>query len=196
MKKSLPSLLVVISLLAGGSIRPSFGQVAVAGKSNRVSPGKPHTSRSAGGVEARIRRVENGVLLPAIIKGAPPVRLKLADRMRYYDTQGVSIAVINGGRIEWARGYGVKEAGRSGRVTTETLFSAGSISKPVTAMAALNFVESGKLNLDEDVNNKLVSWKVPENEFTRQSKVTLRRLLTHNVGPAAGRRRRQNPPLR
>jgi len=43
-------------------------------------------------------------------------------------------------------------------------------------------VEHGKLSLDEDVNQKLKSWKVPENEFTKTEKVTLRRLLSHTGG--------------
>lgn len=186
MKKSALNLLPVISLLVGGSVHPLFGQTAVPGKSKQHSARKAKASRDDKSIEERIRRVENGILPQAIIKGAPAVRLKLADRMRYYSTQGVSIAVINNGRIEWARGYGLKEAGKSDRVTPETLFAAGSISKPVAAMAALQFVENGKLNLDEDVNNKLVSWKVPENEFTKQSKVTLRRLLNHTSGLPLG----------
>lgn len=186
MRKLFLNLFVVFSLSVSGCIHPVFGQIAVSGKAKRNLSKKAKPFQYAQSIEERIRRVENGILLPAIIKGAPPVRLKLADQMRYYDTQGVSIAVINNGKIEWARGYGVKEAGKSDRVTPETLFSAGSISKPVTAMAALNFVENGKLNLDEDVNNKLVSWKVPENEYTKQSKVTLRRLLNHTSGLSLG----------
>lgn len=186
MKKSFLHSLAVISLILAGTVHPPLGQTAAAGKARRSQSKKAKPSRDAGSVEERIRRVENGILLPAVIKGAPPVRLKLADRMRYYNTQGVSIAVINNWRVEWARGYGVKEAGKGERVTPETLFSAGSISKPVAAMAALHFVEKGKLELDEDVNKKLVSWKVPENEFTKQSKVTLRRLLNHTSGLPLG----------
>jgi CubicO group peptidase (beta-lactamase class C family) len=49
-------------------------------------------------------------------------------------------------------------------------------------MGALKMVQDGKLNLDEDVNKKLVSWKMPENEFTKTEKVTLRRILTHTAG--------------
>jgi CubicO group peptidase (beta-lactamase class C family) len=187
MKKSILSLLMASSLLtAGGCVRPSFGQIAVAGKSSRNSSRESKSSRGDKNIEARIRRFENGLLLPAVIKGAPPVRLKLADRMRYYNTVGVSIAVINDGKLEWARGYGLKEAGKSDPVTSDTLFSAGSISKPVAAMGALRLVEEGKLDLDEDVNNKLVSWKVPENEYTKQTKVTLRRLLNHTSGLPLG----------
>ncbi len=46
----------------------------------------------------------------------------------------------------------------------------------------MKMVQDGKLQLDEDVNKKLVSWKIPVNEFTKEQKVTLRRLLTHNAG--------------
>jgi hypothetical protein len=47
-------------------------------------------------------------------------------------------------------------------VTPETLFQAGSNSKPVTALGALKLAEKGKLKLDENVNDELVSWKLPE----------------------------------
>jgi CubicO group peptidase (beta-lactamase class C family) len=67
-------------------------------------------------------------------------------------------------------------------VTPRTLFQAASISKPVAALAALRLVEQGLLSLDEDVNARFVSWKVPENEFTKTEKVTLRRLLSHTAG--------------
>ena len=43
-------------------------------------------------------------------------------------------------------------------------------------------VQEGKLALDEDVNTKLITWKVPENEFTKDKKVTLRGLLSHTAG--------------
>ena len=102
--------------------------------------------------------------------------------MAFYKTPGVSIAVINDGKLEWARGYGVLEAGGNNPVTTATLFQACSISKPIAAMAALSLVDRGKLDLDEDLNRLLESWKIPQNEFTREKKVTLRRLLSHTAG--------------
>jgi len=108
--------------------------------------------------------------------------MRLLDRMAYYHVPGVSIAVINDNRIEWAKGYGVLEAGTNAPVTPDTLFQAASIAKPVVAVAALHHVEQGLIDLDADVNRYLVSWQVPENEFTAQEKVTLRRLLSHSAG--------------
>ncbi len=133
-------------------------------------------------IASRIDRVEKGLLPPAVLKGETPIKMPLADRMRFYKTPGVSIAVINDGRIEWARGYGVLEAGGKELVTPETLFQAASNTKSLTAMVVLRLVEQGKLDLDSDVNKWLVSWKVPENEFTKDQKVTVRRLLSHTAG--------------
>src|SRR6185503_5438283 len=133
-------------------------------------------------VAQRIERVENGLRPPAVLKGEPPEKMKLADRMRFYKTPGVSIALINDGKIEWARGFGVLEAGGKQPVTSETLFQAASNSKSLTAMVVLRLVEQAKLDLDSDVNNRLISWKVPENEFTKDQKVTVRRLLSHTAG--------------
>ncbi len=136
------------------------------------------------GHTARIQRVENS-LIPEpgiVIKGQAPQKMALSDRMELYKVPGVSIAVINDFKIEWAKGYGVKESGGNEPVTTETLFQAASISKPVAAFAALYFVEQGLLDLDEDVNNFLVSWEVPENEFTQEKKVALRHIMSHSAG--------------
>jgi CubicO group peptidase (beta-lactamase class C family) len=94
---------------------------------------------------------------------------------------GVSVAVIQDGKIAWARGFGVTRLGGP-PVTENTLFQAGSISKPVTAMAVMHLVQSGRLDLDADVNSYLKTWKVPENEFTARKKVTLRELLSHTAG--------------
>jgi CubicO group peptidase (beta-lactamase class C family) len=144
--------------------------------------GAEKAKTKAAALEAHVRRIEHGLLPGTLIKGAPPATMELVERMRFHKVPGVSIAVIQDGRVEWARGFGVKEAGKSDPVTPETMFQAASISKPITALAALRLVQDGRLNLDEDVNAKLVSWHVPENELTRAQKVTLRRLLSHTAG--------------
>ena len=173
--------ILFLSLLTAFAL--SFNQFG-AGLPNSASASETlahSSSQSAADLEAKIRRVENGLRPSTVIKGQTE-GLNIAERMKYYKAPGVSIAVINNGRIEWARGYGVVEAGDPRPITSETLFQAGSISKPVAAMAALRLVEQGKLDLDEDVNRKLKSWKVPENDFTKEKKVTLRGILSHSAG--------------
>ncbi|HKF22889.1 MAG TPA: serine hydrolase [Candidatus Angelobacter sp.] len=112
----------------------------------------------------------------------PPLEMTLQQLMKTFKIPGLSVAVIDNYKVAWAKGYGVIGPDSSEPVTTRTLFQAGSISKPVAAVGAMWLVEHGKLALDEDVNLKLKSWKVPENEFTKDQKVTLRRLVSHSAG--------------
>ena len=134
-------------------------------------------------LEARIEQVENGLVKYTILGRMPLSRkYSLAERMENYQVPGVGIAVIEDFQIDWAKGYGVRVAGGNEPITSQTLFNAGSIVKMFAAAGALSLVETGSLNLDQDVNEKLVSWQVPENEFTTTEKVTLRRLLSHSGG--------------
>src|ERR1700733_1535774 len=172
MVKRVSSLIVLILLALGTMPQP--------GALRSAHASIPHTypSGQASGDAAKIREVTQN-LLPAVqIKGRSN-QMTLSDRMRYYKVPGVSVAVINNGKIEWARGFGVTDARTNEPVTAETLFQAGSISKPVAAAAVLHLVEEGKLDLDQDVNAKLKSWKLPDNQFTEKKKVTLREILSH-----------------
>ncbi|TYZ06378.1 serine hydrolase [Hymenobacter lutimineralis] len=131
-------------------------------------------------VPTRIRAVENSLLPYVPVAGLPG--WNLLDRMKYHRVPGLSIAVIHNYRVEWVKGYGWADTTKRLPVTPATLFSAGSISKLVTAGAALQLVQAGKLSLDAPINTYLKSWQLPENEFTRQQPVTLRRLLSHQGG--------------
>lgn len=139
------------------------------------------TSASADAIEQRIARVESDLLPAVLVKGESRQPVTLAGMMKEKHVPAVSIAVINDGRIEWARAYGVTRIGGP-PATTQTLFQAASISKPVSALAVMQLVEQGKLNLDADVNDFLRSWKLPASELTSKEKVTLRRLLSHSAG--------------
>jgi len=132
-------------------------------------------------VDARVQRIQDSIVPGTLVKGEPIQTRKLSDVMAELHVPGVSITVVHDGQIEWARGFGAASTGGP-LVTPETLFQAASISKPVTAMAVLHLVQSGKLDLDTDVNQYLKTWKVPENEFNAKKKVTLRELLTHTAG--------------
>ncbi len=137
-----------------------------------VSHGQPHDSL--------ITKFENGLLPVVLIEGESP--LNLADRMKYYKVPGISIAVIKDYNIEWSRQYGAMDAEIQNPVTNKTLFNAGSLSKGVAALTVLSLVQAGKIDLNQDINEQLISWKLPENEFTKKSAVTPLLLLNHSGG--------------
>ncbi len=95
---------------------------------------------------------------------------------------GLSVAFIENGKIAWQKTYGYSNLQDSIPVTKSTLFNGASLSKPVAAMTALKLSEKGYINLDADVNNYLKDWKVSENAFTGQQKVTLKGLIGHTAG--------------
>lgn len=124
---------------------------------------------------------ENGLRRSVTSLGAPPERLRLSDRMAHYRVPGLSVAVIERCRVTLARGFGVIGE-HGGEVGPGTLFQAASISKPVTALAALRLVEQGRLTLDGDIRPGMRGWTLPDNELMRGQPVTLRRLLSHGAG--------------
>lgn len=140
----------------------------------------PFTVLAQTSVDAQIKRVEQGLLPAVLIKGDPSWSIE--ERMKQWKVPGMSIAVVKDFKVEWARTYGIKDIDTKEPVTAETLFQAGSISKPVAAMVALKRVQDGKIALDENINNKLVTWKLPDNDFTAKKKVTLANLLSHTAG--------------
>lgn len=130
-----------------------------------------------------IQLVEKGLrpayILEGVNDGQPPASIE--ERLRYWHVPGVSVAVVNNGAIEWAKGYGVTEAG--GRVIdTETIFQTGSIGKTVTAVTVLALVDRGLFGLDRAVNEYLTSWQLPESEVAEGEYVTLERILNHGAG--------------
>ncbi len=181
--KSSPAVPVLfLSLLCSGCAPDLGARAATPPRTDATARELPPGDTDDNTVNERIRRVERGLLPVVIVEGATAPEMTIADRLVHYHVPGVSVAVIHGGEIAWARSYGVTEAGGSQPVTPDTIFQACSISKPVAALAALRQVQEGKLALDEDVNVKLRSFKVPESPLTKTKKVTLRRLLSHSAG--------------
>lgn len=141
----------------------------------------PAPATSAGGPSNAHTHYVETHLLPSVIKpGQKPSTL--ADRMRDSAVPGISVAVIQGGKLAWARGWGVRDTKSCEAVTPDTDFQAASISKPVTAMLALRMVEQGKIGLDTNINEALTSWKLPVDQRLAPQGVTLRQLLSHTAG--------------
>ncbi len=96
-------------------------------------------------------------------------------RMDFYNIPGVSISVVDGGKLLWSDHYGEG-------VSKETLFQAGTMTKAITSIAVLKLVEEGILDLDTDINSYLKEWDLGKEIYTKRTKITLRHLLSHTSG--------------
>jgi len=130
----------------------------------------------------RIQQIENAIQPVLQIEGQEIPSYTIEERLKQLGIPGLSVAAVVDGELAWVKGYGQASVKDSISVSAETMFLAGSISKPVAALRAHQLVESGVFDLDENVNNYLTSWQVPDNEFTQNEKVTLRRILNHTAG--------------
>lgn len=142
----------------------------------------PNSQDDSSLLDERIARIENGLQPNLQIQGDSLPNYNIEERLKELGIPGVSIAVINEGQIEWAKAYGFADISENRPVTGETMFLAGSISKPVAALRAHQLVEEGVISLDTNVNDYLSDWKLPDNEFTENEKVTTRRILNHTAG--------------
>lgn len=131
--------------------------------------------------EARIQLVENQVGVNRFVPEKRP-NPGMEARMAVFGIKGMSIAVIHHYKIDWVKHYGMADAERKIPVTDETLFEPGSISKSVHALGVMKLVETGKLNLFQDVNTYLKSWQFPYSEKAKGKKITLAQLLSHSAG--------------
>ncbi|UFT98186.1 beta-lactamase family protein [Radiobacillus kanasensis] len=106
---------------------------------------------------------------------------RVTEMIDSYGVRGLSIATLKQGEV-FTEAFGVKNIELHDPVTEETLFNACSMSKLVTSLLVLLLVDREILSLDEDVNQKLKSWRVPDDNWTSREKVTLRMLLSHQSG--------------
>ncbi|WP_368505045.1 serine hydrolase domain-containing protein [Alkalihalophilus sp. As8PL] len=107
--------------------------------------------------------------------------INMQERMDHYQVAGLSVAHIHNRHIN-LESYGLLEAGSTICVDDNTLFNTCSISKFLTGMLVVILAEKGLVDVDEDVNERLTSWKVPTNNWTEVKPVSLRNLLSHQSG--------------
>lgn len=120
---------------------------------------------------------------PVALAQAPSLRgldAYVGQVMRDWHVPGLAIAVVQDGKVVVARGYGVRELGKPGKVDAETLFDIGSNTKAFTAAALGTLVASGKLDWDARVADTLPSFRLGDPWATEN--VSLRDLLTHRTG--------------
>jgi hypothetical protein len=130
-----------------------------------------HTKR----VKSKIAQVENGLFVGKGVVFADSIVSKygIYDRMQFYKVPSVSIAVINKGKIEWAKAYGFADVGEQRKADVNTLYQAASISKSVNALCILKLGQEGRLSLDKDFREYLNTWRFPDSEFSKGKHMTL-----------------------
>ena len=89
---------------------------------------------------------------------------------------GLSVAVVENGEYEWASGFGLADVENNSPATEHTLFRLASISKPLTATAAMQLWERGQLDLDAPVQKYCPAF--PQ----KQAAITTRQVMGHLAG--------------
>lgn len=136
-------------------------------------------------IEEKIKHVEKNVPTGVFeIVGKP--KESISERMKFYNVKGLSIAVINDYKVEWAKGYGWADSSEQRPVTPETFFQIASMSKSLNAMGLLKLAQDNKLDINADINNYLASWKFPYDDKSKGKKITVAQLLSHSAGVTAG----------
>jgi serine beta-lactamase-like protein LACTB len=125
-------------------------------------------------------------LSPALVEA---IGTAVSDEMSRFGIPGLSLAIAEGGELRFAAGYGFADVENAIRATPETSFRLASISKPITAVAALQLAEQGRLDLDAP------AWKYCSAYPAKPWVVTSRQLLCHQGG-VRGYRAGEPPPQR
>ncbi|WP_078410996.1 serine hydrolase domain-containing protein [Priestia abyssalis] len=100
------------------------------------------------------------------------------EAIKEYQIPGASLAVIKDGEIIFQENWGIQSDGTP--VTADTLFTLGSVSKPLTSLAILRLVDQGKIELDHAIDTYITSFTYNKNGF--ENNITIRHLLTHTSG--------------
>lgn len=132
-------------------------------------------------IDERIARAMDDIRPETAFVGRLGAPHALAERMAFFHTPGLGLAVVEGFELAWAGGFGRRTVGTDDPVTAGTLFQAASISKPLLALAVMRLVQDGVLELDRDVEEYLTSWRVPASDGWHP-RLTLRQLLSHTAG--------------
>ena len=120
------------------------------------------------------------VSLPAVTlltaQESDPIDAIVQEAMAAQRIPGVAVAVVHGGRVVKAQGYGLANVEHEAPVTDRTVFQSGSVGKQFTATAVMLLVEDGALSLDDTLSRFY-----PEGP-PAWGAITLRHLLTHTSG--------------
>lgn len=123
---------------------------------------------------------------PAVLSGLSPdtglssLQQRVPQLMESADIPGLSLAIIEDGKLTSVKAYGVRDTATGEPVTIDTVFQAASLSKPVFAYLVFRLVEKGLLDLDQPLADHLPYPRLKHDQ--RYKKITARMILSHSAG--------------
>lgn len=105
---------------------------------------------------------------------------QVSQMMKDAGVPGMSLAVMDRGRVVYSRAYGYKDFGKKDPVNDETIFEACSLSKNFLAFAVYKLVDEGRLDLDKPLYKYLPY--PPLAHDPRYKRITARMVLSHTSG--------------
>ena len=103
----------------------------------------------------------------------------LRKTMQEHHIPGVAVAVVKGGKLAYARGFGVRNVDSGEAVSTRSLFHMASVTKTFVATAVMQLWEQGKISLDAPVVSYLPYFRLDD---ARYKDITIARMLNHTSG--------------
>jgi CubicO group peptidase (beta-lactamase class C family) len=100
--------------------------------------------------------------------------------LKAWNAPGSAVAIIKDDRVLMAKGYGVKERGKPGAVTADTVFAIGSMTKAFTTASMAMLIDEGKMSWDDPVRKHVEFFRLSDPLANEQ--VTLRDLVSHRTG--------------
>jgi len=104
----------------------------------------------------------------------------IEESMKRWKIPGMSVVVIENGKVTYMKGFGVKEIGKPDKVDENTLFAIASNSKAFTGLSIAMLESEGKLNLNDKVSKYIPEIKMYDPSITEL--LTIKDVMTHRVG--------------
>ena len=171
----------VIDLLVGKTDKVNFLQML-----KKISfQNKVNTTMLSEAVRIKKSQLEKEIIGKVKFIDEPENYSTISNSMTSYNIPGLSLAVINKGKIEWSQTY-TNPRFPNQKLNNTTIFQAASLSKPVTFLAALRMHTAGTIDLDKNIEKYVKSFSLPQGKQTKENPITFRNIFAHTSGIIAG----------
>lgn len=112
---------------------------------------------------------------------AEEMAARAQELMRKRHTPGVSLALVDGQQVVWAQGFGYADVAANRPATPETVYHAGALAAPMTALALMRMAEEGLVDIDAPLTTYVPEFAI-QSHFPDAAPIILRDMLSHHSG--------------